>query len=211
VLSTAIHGDCRGGFASLQPGAYFVTICTCGGECLFDNPILRRVVETAWQELPRHFPRLSLDAWVVMPNHFHAIPILSDAGVVGAMHSYQDLAAMRGVAPGEMPHVAMGLSGNASPLRFPSGAARGSLGAIIGNFKSVAARRINQIRDTPGAPVWQRNYYEHIIRTERALRAIRDYISQNPARWRMDRYNILASAPDPLAAELWRLLVEERP
>ena len=138
------------GYDYTQPGAYFVTICTCGGECLFDNPILRRVVETAWQELPRHFPRLSLDAWVVMPNHFHAIPILSDAGVVGAMHSYQDLAAMRGVAPGEMPDVAMGLSGNASPLRFPSGAARGSLGAIIGNFKSVAARRINQIRDTPG-------------------------------------------------------------
>ena len=73
----------------------------------------------------------------------------------------------------------------------------------------MAARRINQIRDTPGAPVWQRNYYEHIIRTERTLRAIRDYISQNPARWRMDRYNILASEPDPLAAELWRLLKEE--
>jgi REP element-mobilizing transposase RayT len=91
----------------------------------------------------------------------------------------------------------------------PSGAASGSLGAIIGNLKSMVARRINQIRDTPGAPVWQRNYYEHVIRTERALRAIREYIALNPTRWRMDRYNVLASEHDPMAAELWRLLEQE--
>ena len=68
---------------------------------------------------------------------------------------------------------------------------------------------INQIRDTPGLSVWQRNYYEHISRTERALRAIREYITQNPARWQMDRYNTLAVKPDPMAAELWHLLEQE--
>jgi putative transposase len=103
----------------------------------------------------------------------------------------------------------MGLPGNASPLRLPCGTAHGSLGAIIGNCKSVVARRINQIHNTPGAPVWQRNYYEHVVRTEGALRAIREYIARNPERWQMDRHNILASEPDPMAAELWRLLEQE--
>jgi putative transposase len=76
-------------------------------------------------------------------------------------------------------------------------------------YECHAARRINQVRSTPGAPVWQRNYYEHVIRTEGALRAIREYVARNPERWQMDRYNILASEPDPMAAELWRLLEQE--
>jgi putative transposase len=242
------------GYDYTQAGAYFVTICTHEGECLFDDPVLRRVVEALWQELPRHFPRLSLDAWVVMPNHFHGIAILADARDVGAMHSYPGVAPTsdlppgetRDVAtglpgnasplrpaamgmdpggihsypglpptpdlpPGETPDVTTGLPGNASPLRMPSGAPSGSLGAILGNFKSTTARRINRIRKTPGMPVWQRNYYEHIIRTERALSAIREYITDNPARWRLDRYNTGADGPDPFAADLWRLLKEETP
>ena len=90
-----------------QPGAYFVTICTYVGECLFDDPVLRRVVETVWQELPRHFLRLSLDAWVVMPNHFHAIPSLADTRGVGAMHSHQQGSAMSesgALADGQVQH-----------------------------------------------------------------------------------------------------------
>ncbi len=65
----------------------------------------------------------------------------------------------------------------------------GSLGAIIGNFKSMTARRINQIRKTPGAPVWQRNYHERIIRDQRAFEAISEYIRNNPARWAEDMEN----------------------
>ena len=59
--------------------------------------------------------------------------------------------------------------------------------------------------------IWQRNYYEHIIRTQRALNAIREYIIDNPARWHLDKYNAQASDSDPMAAELWRLLNEENP
>jgi putative transposase len=73
--------------------------------------------------------------------------------------------------------------GNALPLQ------RGSLGAIVGNLKSVTARRINRIRHTPGMDVWQRNYYEHIIRNERALERIREYIINNPLRWELDIEN----------------------
>ena len=69
--------------------------------------------------------------------------------------------------------------------------------------------RINALRGTPGAPVWQRNYYEHIIRTERALNAIRRYIAENPLRWHLDRYNPNATGADPQARDLWRMLQSE--
>jgi REP element-mobilizing transposase RayT len=199
------------GYDYTQPGAYFVTICSQGGECLFDDPLFRRVIETAWLELPRRFPQVSLDAWVLMPNHFHGIPILSDADMVGAMHSPASLSQRQASHQGEGLAVAEGPGGNASPARFLSGAPSGSLGSIIGNFKSVTTRRINRIRKTPGMPLWQRNYHEHIIRTERALRAIRQYITDNPARWPLDKYNAQAGGPDPFALELRRLLKEETP
>ena len=86
-----------------------------------------------------------------------------------------------------MPDAAMGLPGNASPLRIPSGAAGGSLGAIVGNYKSITARRINRIRGTPAMPVWQRNYWEHVIRNEARWQRIREYIQTNPARWSDDQ------------------------
>ncbi|MEE8392034.1 MAG: transposase, partial [Anaerolineae bacterium] len=75
------------------------------------------------------------------------------------------------------------------------GPSSGSLGAIVGNFKSVATRRINRMRKTPGIPVWQRNYYarctasHRIIRNERELNAIRQYIYDNPAHWLNDAEN----------------------
>ena len=169
------------GYDYSQSGAYFVTICTQNGECLFDDPVLRRVAETLWQQIPSHSSQVSLDASVVMPNHTHGILLLN-----GGAHNPPR---------------------NASPLStsVPSGC----LGAIVGTYKSVTTRRINQIRKTPGVTVWQRNYYEHIIRTERALGAIREYISNNPTRWYLDKCNTQASGPDPMAAELWRLLKEE--
>jgi hypothetical protein len=64
------------------------------------------------------------------------------------------------------------------------------------------------MRGTPGTPVWQRNYYEHVIRDEGALHAIRRYIVENPLRWHLDRYNADREGPDPLAAEIWRMMQE---
>jgi REP element-mobilizing transposase RayT len=63
------------------------------------------------------------------------------------------------------------------------------LGAIVGQYKSAVTKRINRIRKTPGTPVWQRNYYEHIIRNEDELRRIREYIRLNPMKWELDREN----------------------
>lgn len=69
------------------------------------------------------------------------------------------------------------------------GPTSGSIGAIIGQFKSVVTKRINEMRGTPGFPLWQRNYYEHVIRNENELNKIREYILSNPQQWALDREN----------------------
>ncbi len=70
-----------------------------------------------------------------------------------------------------------------------SGPARGSLGAVVGSFKSAATRGINRVRGSPGVPVWQRNYHDRIIRDEDELLRIRTYIRENPLRWAVDPEN----------------------
>ena len=74
-----------------------------------------------------------------------------------------------------------------------------SLSKIIGRFKMVSAKQINILHETPGTPVWQRNYYEHIIRNDESLNRIRKYILDNPVRWAFDRNNpnAIASEPEP--------------
>ena len=173
-----------------EPGAYFVTICTHNRQPLFGQVVdgemvlneYGQIVREAWFDLPNHYAHVELDAFVVMPNHVHAIIVLT-ADPVGA-----------GLKPAPTP---------AAPTPAPT---RHPLSEIVRALKTFSARRINALRGTPGVPVWQRNYYEHIIRTERALNAIRRYIAENPLRWYLDRYNPNAAAPDPLARDLWRML-----
>jgi len=161
------------GFDYARPGAYFVTICTYERECILgqikDGIIIPseygRVVESRWHALPRHFPHVRLDAFVIMPNHVHGIIVLAD--------SPSRPRSGRGEA----------FAANASPLQ---GTQPGSLGAIVQNFKSVTTRQINQMRGTPGMPLWQRNYYEHVIRNEDELNQIHTYIIENPRRWEWD-------------------------
>ena len=147
-----------------QGCAYCVTICTHERECLFDDAGLRRIAEKCWLDLPRHFPNLVLDEWVVMPNHLHGIIVLGDHPRKGEAFPLASWDGGGGPAEGD----AVGgqvHAGNASPLQAPAPHLEAhSLGAIVGNFKSVTARRINAARNVTGAPVWQRNYYEHIIR-----------------------------------------------
>jgi hypothetical protein len=65
----------------------------------------------------------------------------------------------------------------------------GSLGAIIGSFKAAVSKRINNLYSFSGKSIWQRNYYEYIIRNESSLERIREYIGNNPLRWHLDREN----------------------
>jgi len=141
------------------PGAYFVTIVSAQRECVFDDPVLRALVERLWLAIPHHCSAVRLEAWVLMPNHLHGVICITDP-----------------------------LDRALQPLHGARLAA-GSLGAIIGTFKSVTTRRINRIRRTPALPVWQRNYYERVVRDEPELDRIRAYIAANPLRWALDREN----------------------
>lgn len=176
------------GYDYTQAGAYFVTLITHQRECILGEIVaeemraspLGEIAAACWDDLPHHFTNAALDAWVVMPNHLHGIVVIttekSEASAQTVSRPPDSLAA------------------DASPLQ-PIGTQSGSWGAIIQNFKSVAARKINQRRSTPGAPVWQRNYYERIIRNERELDATRRYIAQNPLRWALDKDNPQGGRP----------------
>jgi len=204
-----------------QPGAYFVTIVAQDRACLFDDPVLRSVAERYWQAIPSHASHVSLDAWILMPNHLHGILVIEDVPDTtrGRARHFRDNSSSKHEIPGEeRPVAAEDTPRNASPLQSSSSQsshaalrapARGSLGAIVGNFKSVTARRINRIRHTPGAKIWQRNYYEHVIRNEKQLNRIRQYIADNPLRWELDIENPhnapqrRARAADRYYATIW--------
>jgi putative transposase len=194
------------GWDYTQAGAYFVTACAFQAECLFGQVVngemvlneYGRIVEEEWQRTGQLRPYVALDVYVIMPNHFHAILWLADDGrgtVRRAPTTAHRIPAMARPAP--------------TQRQFGQPVAK-SLPTIIGAFKSAVTRHINQQRGTPGDQVWQRNYYEHIIRSGRALDAIQCYIVDNPARWELDRYNAGAIGPDPQAAVLWQLLQADR-
>ena len=137
------------------PGAYFVTICTHGQTCMLghidDDEMVANtrgeVARQCWHSLPDYHP-ISLDAFVLMPNHLHGVVVLHE-----------------------------------------SHGKRCALPNVVRTFKSMSARRINSLRGITDTPVWQRGYYEHVIRNDDALEKIRRYIAGNPARWRRDPEN----------------------
>jgi REP element-mobilizing transposase RayT len=161
-----------------QPGAYFVTICALDRECLFGDVRcgkmalneLGEIVAESWQWLERQYEYVEMDEWVVMPNHLHGIIVIMDFGDDSCTGGSRT--ARTRTAP----------TGSDQPKREP-------LGRLIGAFKTVSTKRVNQIHNTPGAKLWQRNYSEHIIRNENELNRIREYIAQNPAKWEFDREN----------------------
>ncbi|MCF7917020.1 MAG: transposase [Candidatus Omnitrophica bacterium] len=171
------------GYDYAQEGAYYVTICvgkrTCrgGSRAALIKPnhnvfghiengkmILNdigKIIHDSWLWLANQYNYIDLDEFIVMPNHLHGIVFLT--GVIG--HG-QGQGASRG-AP--------------TTLRKP-------LGQLIGAFKTVSTKQINIIRNIPGNRLWQRNFYEHIIRNESDLNRIREYIINNPANWKKDSY-----------------------
>ncbi len=163
---------------------YFVTICTHQREHLFDNVILAELAASRWQIIPSHDRTrgVILDEWVVMPNHLHGLLLLPGRNAVG-----DDIE--EAILPG-LPFDMRYSSPNAGSAERPKSLPSGSLGAIIGNYKSVVTRQINAIRRSPGHRVWQRGYYDRVVRNHHELEKIRIYIRENPARWAEDRENL---------------------
>jgi REP element-mobilizing transposase RayT len=138
--------------------------------------LLGKIAAECWLDIPRHFPGVELDEWVVMPNHMHGILLIRGRGEAFGTIATND----------EVPK-----KPNASPLRTARarGTTKGSVGAIVQNSKSVSSRKINGVRGAGGARIWQRNYYEHVIRDDEDLDRIRKYIVENPLRWDLDEEN----------------------
>lgn len=136
---------------------------------MFENAAYKTIVHDEWYRTATVRPFVHLDEFICMPNHIHGIVILVEP--VGAKRCLAlDKRATHRVAPTGDMH-------------------SNSLGAIIGQFKSVTTKRINQLRGRTGLSVWQRNYYEHIIRNEDELSRIRQYIGDNPLNWETDEEN----------------------
>ncbi len=131
------------------------------------------IVEKVWIEIPDHFTNVTLDDFIVMPNHVHGIVIISDVGVIhaGAIH---ELPRQRD------PKYKNATQQDALERNSPIARRRMTLPMVIGFYKMNTAKAINIANDTRGTPVWQRNYYEHIIRNQDSLIRIRRYIQENP-------------------------------
>jgi len=156
-----------------SPGAYFVTICTKDWENLFGEindgeMILSRFGETArkcWQEILAHYPFIELDEYVIMPNHIHGILFIRDKINVGA-NNHSPIPIIR------------------SPGWKGSNGTSETIGAVIRGFKIGVTKWSRS--NTEIYAIWQRNYFESVIRNESELNAIRKYIYENPLKWDLD-------------------------
>ncbi len=154
-----------------QGGAYFVTICTkdrqnlfghISGESMINNSA-GQMVEKSWYDLPNHY-RCELGEFIVMPNHVHGVIIILDKEQNNSKNP---------VGAGLKPAPTVGLP------------------EIVRALKTFSARRINEQQRSPGRSIWQRGYYDHIIRDEEGIEKITEYIRCNPIRWAEDRNNPL--------------------
>jgi putative transposase len=163
------------GYDYAATGAYFITICAHNRECLFgeivDGEMLPgeygRVVMSEWMKTSEIRKEVELGEFVVMPNHFHAI-LMVDCCRGPARHW-------------------KGTARRAPTVEEFGKPINGSLPTIIRSFKSSVTKCINEIRNSPGLPVWQRNYYEHVIRDEVDYNRIAEYVTINPQRWLEDK------------------------
>lgn len=174
------------GYDYAQGGAYFVTMNTHDRRHLFGRVVGGRggapaiqdavmelnaagnIVQECWDAIPAHFPGVFTDAFQIMPDHLHGIVVIGDAPQTDGAAATGPIGSMRCI--------------DATDPR-PRGAKPRSLSAIVGSFKSAATKRINLLRGTPGAPVWQHNYHDRIIRDAGEHERIAQYIFDNPMKW----------------------------
>lgn len=164
------------GYDYSQSGMYFITVCTENRENLFGNIVngktilnnIGNMIEKLWNKIPERFNMVELGAFQIMPNHLHGV--INIVPTVGAT-------------------LVVAHSSRAGIKPAPT-----TIGDIIGAFKSLTTHEyITGVKYNGWKPfdtrLWQRNYYEHIIRTETDLNKIREYIINNPLMWDRDRNN----------------------
>ena len=164
-------------------GYYFITIGTKNRKCWlgkikngFIPTAIGRIAAQCWQEIPKHFPNVTLDEFVIMPNHIHGILIINNVSVVGAQYFVplqgNNIFGAQNIVPQH----------NQFQKIIPK-----SIGSIIRGFKIGVTKWCRN--NGHGYFSWQRNYYDHIIRDNKSLHRIRKYIINNPQYWEEDRNN----------------------
>ena len=159
-----------------RSGAYFVTLCAHNRVCVFGDIVDRKMrvndagkmAQVCWQAIPDHYPYVNLDAFVVMPNHVHGILFIIDCRTGAIRVGAKNFSPLQ-----------------KSPQR-PHGTSK-TIGSVIRGFKIGVTKWMRA--NTPVRDVWQRNYWERVIRNESELNCIREYIRNNPLQWEMDRLN----------------------
>jgi len=139
-----------------------------------------QVVSDEWLQSREIRQEIDFDAWVIMPNHLHGIVIIQSLDIHPDSGQSNDGVGANGHSP-----LRATPSTNPNPM-IPPMKPR-SISSFVVGFKSATTKQINILRNAAGAPVWQRNYYEHIIRNDEALQQIRQYIHNNPLTWPEDQ------------------------
>ena len=157
-----------------RSGGYFVTVCTFHRTSLFGKIVngrmelndFGRIVENEWFKSSLIRREIELDAFQIMPNHLH--------GIIFIQENFNKLISGDSV----------GANGR-SPLQMKPK----SLSSFISGFKSSVTKQINMLQGTPGQNIWQRNFYDRIIRNDDELHKIQEYIVNNPLKWELDKDN----------------------
>jgi REP element-mobilizing transposase RayT len=164
-----------------ESGAYSITIVTTNRTCLFGSiengkmiaNEFGQIVIAEWLRSAVIRPEIRLDVFALMPNHFHGIAWIwtSDVNDSGAQ-----------IHANERAHIHAALRG--SRERAPR-----SISTFVSGFKGAVTARINTLRKTPGRPVWQPSFHEHVIRDDEDLRLHQEYVLNNPLQWELDSEN----------------------
>ena len=185
-----------------RTGAYFVTACAQNRECFFGefvDGVMRladvgEMIQKIWQELPEYYAGVGIDVFTIMPNHIHGIIVLNHVGAGPRACPPSDIGQPQGVVPTR-------LQKEIAPMVM-------SLPDVVHSFKSLTTALYRQgVTENGWVPfcnrLWQRNYYEHIIRNEDELNRIRQYIEDNPLKWEMDREN--PTVQETKNKEVWQV------
>jgi putative transposase len=200
------------GYDYSQNGLYFITIITKDRQNIFGsitdgrmqlNP-QGQIAHTEWQQTAQIRPEIRLHEHIIMPNHMHGIieiainvrahrmrPIDGHKDPLESI-DFNEFGDLLGIQRGRMRCApTLGDLGDLGDLENQGVRRVSTLGDILRGYKSSVTKQINQLRDMPGMAVWQRNYYEHIIRNEKAYCNISHYIKNNPRKWQRDQLSSL--------------------
>ncbi|NEP19145.1 MAG: hypothetical protein F6J97_19980 [Leptolyngbya sp. SIO4C1] len=192
------------GYDYSSAGAYFITLCTFQRQHLFGqitDSTMRlnefgQIVAEEWMQSTIIRQEIDFDQWVIMPNHLHAIVLINptNSGPTNSVGSHGPTNSVGSHGPTNSvgshgPTNSVGSHGRATPQTGIAYRRPRSLSSFVAGFKSATTKRINTVRNSAGSSVWQRNYYDCIIRSQKSLQRIQQYIQNNPAAWQNDQLN----------------------